>query len=82
MPFFSELVGRPVVDSANRPVGKLADMVVSSDARYPIVTAVTITPRHHKTPVYVPWEAVVSLEQPVVLRHALDELTPYQPHDG
>ena len=46
MPFFSELVGRPVVDSANRPVGKLADMVVSSDAKYPIVTAVSITPRH------------------------------------
>jgi CBS domain-containing protein len=82
MPFFSELVGRPVVDSANRSVGRLADMVVSSDATYPIVTAVSITPRHRKAPVYVPWEEVVSLEQPVVLRHALDEITPYQPRDG
>ncbi len=82
MPFYSELVGRPVVDSANRTVGKLADMVVSGDATYPIVTAVSVATRRRKNPVYVPWEEIVSLEQPVVLRHPLDEITTYQPRDG
>ena len=81
MPFYSELVGRPVVDSANRPVGKLADMVVSSDATYPIVTALSISGRRKKC-ITVPWDEVVSLEQPVVLRHPLDEISPYQPGDG
>ena len=82
MPFFSELAGRPVVDSANRTVGKLADMVVSNDATYPIITAVSVAPRRGKAAVHVPWDQVVSLENPVVLRHALDQIAPYQPREG
>lgn len=82
MPFYSELVGRPVVDSANRSVGKMVDMVVSNDATYPIVTAIAVAPRRHKNPVYVPWDQVVSLDQPVVLRHPLDQITPHNPGPG
>lgn len=82
MPFYSELVGRPVVDSANRPAGKVVDMVVSNDATYPIVTAVAVAPRRHQAPVYVPWDQVVSLDEPVVLRHALEQITPYEPREG
>jgi len=80
MPFYTELVGRAVVDSGNRPVGKVADMIVSNDAKYPVITAVSVTPRRGKTPVNVPWDQVVSLDEPVVLRHALDQIPPYQPH--
>jgi len=79
MPFYTELVGRPVVDSGNRPVGKLADMLVANDAKYPVITAVTVTPRRGKDPVTVPWDQIVSLDEPVVLRHALDQIPPYQP---
>ena len=82
MPFFSEVVGRAVVDSASRTVGKVADMVVSNDATYPIVTAVCVAPRRGKGSVCVPWDQVVSLEQPVVLRQPLDRISPYQPREG
>ncbi len=74
MPFYTELVGRTVVDSGNRPVGKVADMLVANDAKYPVVTAISVTPRRGKTPVNVPWDQIVSLDEPVVLRHALDQL--------
>jgi magnesium transporter len=82
MPFFTELVGRPVVDSANQPAGKLVDMVVSNSATYPIVTAVAVAPRRRKSPVYVPWDQVVSLEQPIVLRQSITKIEPYKPGDG
>jgi CBS domain-containing protein len=74
MPYYTELVGRPVVDSGNRPVGKLSYMLVSSNAKYPVITAISVTPRRGKTPVCVPWDQVVSLDEPVVLRHALDQI--------
>src|SRR5579875_249117 len=81
MPYYTELVGRPVVDSGNRPVGKLADLLVSSNAKYPIITAVSVTPRRGKSPVCVPWDQVVTLDEPVVLRHPLDQIPRYQPRE-
>jgi len=82
MPFFTELVGRNVVDSANQAVGKLSDMVVSDNAAYPIIMAVSVKTRRGKAPVYVPWDQVVTLDEPVVLRQPLDQITPYQTRDG
>lgn len=82
MPFYSELAGRPVVDSANHPVGKLVDMVVSGDAKYPVVTAIAVSATRRKEPIWVPWDEVVSLDEPVVIRHPLDQITPYGPREG
>ncbi|HZS87134.1 MAG TPA: CBS domain-containing protein [Chloroflexota bacterium] len=82
MPFFSEIVGRSVVDSASHHVGKVVDLVVSSDATYPIITAIAVAAKGRKNPTFVPWEEVVSLEQPVVLRHGLDQIKPHAPRDG
>jgi len=82
MAFFTELVGRSVVDSTNSPVGKIADMVVSNNATYPVITAVAVQPRRGKDSVYVPWDQIVSLDEPVVLRRPLHGIAPYQPLDG
>ncbi len=82
MPFFTELIGRNVVDSANQTVGKLSDMVVSDNAAYPVIMAVSVKPRRGKDAVYVPWDQVVTLDEPVVLRQPLDQIAPYERRDG
>ncbi len=78
MPFFTELIGRTVVDSTNRTIGRLRDIVVSDDAAYPVITALSVSSRRGKPCVDVPWGQVSSFEEPVVLRQPLDQI---QPHD-
>ena len=59
--FLSKLLGSPVRDSADKSAGTLHDLVVSSRAAYPMVTALAVK-RRGKV-VYAPWDAVTSFEE-------------------
>lgn len=83
MPFFSQLIGRPVVDTQGRDQGKLADMIVSIDAPYPIIKAISVTHGRKNVAIVVPWDQVQSLDNTIVVRMSLDSMVPHpaQPHD-
>jgi len=59
--FLSRLLGQPVRDAGNLTVGTLSDLVVSSQATYPRVTALLVKRRNRR--LLVPWAAVASLEE-------------------
>jgi len=59
--YLSKLLGSPVRDSADKSAGTLHDLVVSSRAAYPMVTALAVK-RRGKV-VYASWDAVTSFEE-------------------
>jgi CBS domain-containing protein/sporulation protein YlmC with PRC-barrel domain len=46
--YFSDLLGRPIVDSEGRPIGRLADLSVRLGEPYPVVRQVFIRPEGQK----------------------------------
>jgi len=79
MPFFSQIAGRPVHDSRGEIQGKVADLVVSADAQYPIIKAVAVRDGRRGDTLLVPWEQIRNFDTTVVLRQPRDGVTPYQP---
>jgi CBS domain-containing protein/sporulation protein YlmC with PRC-barrel domain len=65
--FLSKLLGSPVRDSADKSAGTLHDLVVSSRAAYPMVTALAV--RRRGKVVYAPWDAVTSFEESGTMLH-------------
>jgi CBS domain-containing protein len=59
--FVSRLLGQPVRDAQNKPVGTLADFVVLRGQTYPRVTALALKRRNRR--VLVPWPQVASIEE-------------------
>jgi sporulation protein YlmC with PRC-barrel domain len=52
----TDLSGRPVLDDAGRPAGRVADLVVDHEESYPRVVAVAV--RNGRSVRYVPWSAI------------------------
>jgi sporulation protein YlmC with PRC-barrel domain len=61
----TDLLGRPVVASDGRSLGRLADLAIDHEDRFPRVTALAI--RAGRTITVRPWSAVRGLGPPVVL---------------
>lgn len=59
--FFSELVGRSVVDSNDNVLGKLADMKVKLGELFPKVASLSIRQRRQKVPLELDWPEVEEL---------------------
>jgi magnesium transporter len=59
--FFSELVGRSVVDSDDNVLGKLADMKVKMGELFPKVASLSIRQRQKETPIELDWLEVEEL---------------------
>jgi CBS domain-containing protein/sporulation protein YlmC with PRC-barrel domain len=59
--FVSRLVGQPVRDAQNKPVGTLADFVVLRGQTYPRVTALALKRRNRR--ILLPWTQVASIEE-------------------
>jgi CBS domain-containing protein/sporulation protein YlmC with PRC-barrel domain len=81
MPFFSQIAGRPVLDARGQPQGKIADLVVSADTRYPIIKAVAVRGGRHGDMTLVPWDQVLSFDTTVVLRGPRAQMQAYEPAD-
>jgi CBS domain-containing protein len=81
MPFFSQIAGRPVLDAQGQAQGKIADLVVSADAHYPIIKAVAVRDGRHDAPTLVPWDQVLNFDTTVVLRQPRQQIASYQPSE-
>jgi len=79
MPFFSQIAGRPVLDSRGQSQGKISDLVVSSDTTYPIIKAVAVRDGRNHDSALVPWDQILSFDTTVVLRQQREQITPYVP---
>ncbi len=77
MLYLSTYLGRPVLDSANRPVGKVLDLIARLDGEFPLVVGlrVRITLRSRLD---VDWADVRAFEtSQVILARTLDGVQPY-----
>jgi CBS domain-containing protein/sporulation protein YlmC with PRC-barrel domain len=59
--FFSELLGRSVIDSNNNAIGKLADMKVKLGELFPKVASLSVRQRREKAPFELDWLEVEGL---------------------
>jgi magnesium transporter len=78
----SEIVKKPVTDIHGEKVGKLADVIVSADAPYPKVKALTVRTSDKHT-LTIPWTQVEGLGRQIPLKVGRDEIQQYdvQEHD-
>jgi magnesium transporter len=73
----SEIVKKPVTDIHGEKVGKLADVIVSADAPYPRVKALTVRTSEKRT-LNVPWTQVEGLGRQIPLKVKRNEIQSYE----
>ncbi len=79
--FLSKLLGQQVSDSRSRPVGSLADIVVSLKRKYPSATKLVVKSGRKK--MLLPWELVRSFEESqTLLRLPVDKLEEVEPAEN
>ncbi len=61
MPYLSQVIGRPVRDTGNEPMGKLADLIVAVGERYPPVTGLVVATDRRK--IFLHWSAVATMDE-------------------
>ena len=72
----SEIIKKPVSDAHGNKVGRLVDVIVSTDTPHPIVMALTVRIPHKHT-INVPWTQVGGLGKKITLKVGRDEVQPY-----
>lgn len=78
MLYLSSLLGRPVVDGANRPVGRVRDLVARLGPEYPPVVGLRVKTGYRRH-LDISWSDVLSLEtQQVILRRPSAQLEHHQ----
>jgi magnesium transporter len=60
MLYLSQVIGRPVRDTGNEPLGKVADLIVAVGERYPPVTGLVVAT--DRRDIFLHWSAVASLD--------------------
>jgi CBS domain-containing protein len=60
MLFLSQIIGRPVRDPADEPLGTVADLIVAIGDRYPPVTGLVVRTGHRR--IFLPWRSVERLD--------------------
>jgi CBS domain-containing protein len=60
MLFLSQIVGRPVRDPADEPLGTVADLIVAIGDQYPPVTGLVVATGRRK--IFLPWRSVECLD--------------------
>ncbi|MGI8871162.1 MAG: magnesium transporter MgtE N-terminal domain-containing protein [Candidatus Limnocylindria bacterium] len=61
MLFLSQLIGKPVLDRAGEPFGKVRDLIVALGERYPPVTGLVVRVAGRRE-IFLPWSAVESID--------------------
>lgn len=61
MLYLSQVIGRPVRDRQDEPMGKVADLIVAVGDRYPPVTGLVV--RTDQRRIFVPWSDVTHLDE-------------------
>jgi magnesium transporter len=60
MLYLSQLIGRPVRDTRDEPMGKVADLIVEVGQRYPPVTGLVVATDRRK--IFLHWSTVASMD--------------------
>ncbi|TMD26079.1 MAG: CBS domain-containing protein [Chloroflexi bacterium] len=60
MLYLSQVIGRPVRDRQDEPMGKVADLIVAVGDPYPPVTGIVVETEGRR--IFVPWSSVASLD--------------------
>ena len=56
MLYLSQVIGRPVRDRNDEPIGKVADLIVAVGDRYPPVTGLVVETDRRR--IFLPWTSV------------------------
>ncbi len=80
--YLSDFIKKPVLSPKGEKVGKLKDVIVSSDHSYPIIKALKIDITGKKT-INISWRYIGKLGKEIILKYSLEEITEYkiQKHD-
>ena len=60
MLYLSQAIGRPVLDAAGEPLGRVDDLIVALGDRYPPVTGLVL--RTDRRRIFLPWTSVASFD--------------------
>jgi CBS domain-containing protein len=60
MLYLSQAIGRPVLDGAGEPIGKVDDLIVALGSRYPAVTGLVVATDHRR--IFLPWSHVARFD--------------------
>jgi magnesium transporter len=60
MLYLSQVIGRPVRDRNDEPIGKVDDLIVAVGGKYPPVTGLVVLTDHRK--IFLPWSSVASID--------------------
>ncbi len=66
--FLSQILGKKIVDTAGRPLGVLADLVVNPAESYPLVRDILVSSRRNAPPLRIPWERVADCNGRLTIR--------------
>jgi len=80
--YLSEFIKKPVISPSGERIGKLKDVIISSDHSYPILKALKINTKD-KEVINVSWRYIGSLGKQITLKYPLKDITTYkiQKHD-
>jgi magnesium transporter len=80
--YLSDFIKKPVISPTGEKVGKLNDVIVSSDHSYPIIKALKINTTDKET-INVSWRYIGGLGKEIKLKYPLEDIKSYkiQKHD-
>jgi magnesium transporter len=80
--YLSDFIKKPVLSHKGKKIGKLTDVIVSSDHSYPIIKALKINTSDKKS-INISWKYIGKLNNEISLKYPLKEITEYkiQKHD-
>ncbi len=61
MLYLSQAIGRPVLDPAGEPIGRVADLIVAVGDQYPPVTGLVVKTGRRR--IFLPWTSVASMDE-------------------
>jgi magnesium transporter len=74
--YLSEFIKKPVVDSAGKKIGKLKDVIASSENTYPLISAVTVE-TSDKRKINIPYNYVDDMGKEIRLKTLLNDIKEY-----
>ena len=80
MLYLSQAIGRPVLDAAGEPIGKVNDLIVALGPRYPAVTGLVVETDRRR--IFLPWSHVARFDASGArLSTATIDITKFQQRD-
>jgi CBS domain-containing protein/sporulation protein YlmC with PRC-barrel domain len=75
--YLSDFIKKPVLSPEGERIGKLKDVIVSSDHSYPIIKALKVNTTGKKT-INISWRYIGKLGKEISLKYPLEEIKEYQ----